>query len=94
MRGLAPAAVDLGRGRLDGNGDGARFMTRPTPIPPPLACCALTASRDYRRAIFGYNPAEWYVAKVLAKANAYRGAARTGALQPPVADVLDNPQWC
>ena len=57
---------------------------------------AAGAPGDYRRAIFAYNHAEWYVAEVLAKANQYRGARRAGALAPPagasVADVLANPR--
>ena len=39
---------------------------------------AAGAPGDYRRAIFAYNHAEWYVAEVLAKANRYRGARRAG----------------
>jgi hypothetical protein len=44
-------------------------------------CSYLAASGapgDYRAAIFAYNHADWYVADVLAKAAAYRGALRGG----------------
>ena len=46
--------------------------------------------------MFAYNHADWYVAEVLAKADAYRGAARAGAPEPPAggerAAMLDNPR--
>ena len=44
----------------------------------PAAARYLRASGapgDYRAALFAYNHADWYVAEVLAKAAAYRGAA-------------------
>ena len=83
---------------VDGNGDGRRSPWDPADAIPAAAkyLRAAGAPGDYRRAIFAYNHAEWYVAEVLAKANRYRGARRAGALAPPagasVADVLANPR--
>ena len=83
---------------VDGNGDGRRSPWDPADAIPAAAkyLRAAGAPGDYRRAIFAYNHAEWYVAEVLAKANRYRGARRAGALSPPagasVADVLANPR--
>ena len=66
----------------------------------PAAARYLRASGapgDYRRAIFAYNHADWYVNDVLAQADAYRGAAgaapAAGAPAPAAAsagDVLAN----
>ena len=52
----------------------------------PAAARYLKASgapADYRRAIFAYNHADWYVADVLAQADAYRGAAGDRAAGSP-----------
>ena len=57
--------------------------TPPTRSPPPPATCAPAAPRPTTaRALFAYNHADWYVAEVLAKAAAYRGAARRPARSP------------
>jgi hypothetical protein len=48
----------------------------------PAAARYLRASgapADYRRALFAYNHADWYVAQVLEKAGEYRAASRPGA---------------
>jgi cell wall-associated NlpC family hydrolase len=37
------------------------------------------APADYRRALYAYNPADWYVDAVFAKAEEYRGAFAPGA---------------
>ncbi len=62
---------------VDGNGDGRRSPYDPEDAIPAAASYlkASGAPGDYRRAIFAYNHADWYVADVLAQADAYRGAA-------------------
>jgi hypothetical protein len=55
------------------------------------------APKDYRRAIFAYNHADWYVRKVLDQAEKYRRAAAAPAYggdigSASVADVLSNPR--
>jgi len=69
---------------VDGNRDGRRSPYDPEDAIPAAAryLRASGAPGDYRRAIFAYNHADWYVNDVLAKAAAYRGAYR-GA--PPTA---------
>ena len=65
----------------------------------PAAARYLRASgapADYRRAIFAYNHADWYVADVLAQAELYRGAA-TGTAGSPgetasIRELLANPR--
>ena len=55
----------------------------------PAAARYLKASgapKDYRRAIFAYNHAGWYVDKVLAQARKYRAAAVSGATTVPFGD--------
>ena len=66
---------------VDGNHDGTKSPYDPEDAIPAAAryLRASGAPADYHRAIFAYNHAEWYVAEVLAKAAAYRGAARAGA---------------
>lgn len=59
--------------------------------------CQNNASRDLRAAIFAYNQAHWYVAKVLAQADAYRGVPapeRPGELRlnwPPEQATMPDP---
>lgn len=62
---------------VDGNGDGRRSPYDPEDAIPAAASYlkASGAPADYRRAIYAYNHADWYVADVLAKAAEYRGAA-------------------
>ena len=62
---------------VDGNRDGRRSPYDPEDAIPAAAryLRATGAPADYRRAIFAYNHADWYVADVLAQADAYRGAA-------------------
>jgi hypothetical protein len=55
------------------------------------------APADYRRAIFAYNHADWYVADVLAQADVYRGAATGPTATSPaeratVRELLINPR--
>ena len=64
---------------VDGNGDGvvSRYDARDA---IPAAARYLRASGapgDWRRALFAYNHAGWYVVDVAERAAAYRGAAHT-----------------
>ncbi len=61
---------------VDGNGDGDRDIMDPHDAIPGAAnyLRASGAPRDWRRALFAYNHADWYVAKVLDTARKYRGA--------------------
>jgi Transglycosylase SLT domain len=61
---------------VDGDGDGRRDVYDPADAIPAAAryLRAAGAPDDYRRAIFAYNHASWYVADVLATAARYRGA--------------------
>ena len=61
---------------VDGNSDGRRDTMDPEDAIPAAAryLRASGAPDDYHRALLAYNPAEWYVAKVMAKAVEYRGA--------------------
>jgi len=75
---------------VDGNGDGRRDVYDPGDAVPAASryLRAAGAPRDYRRALFAYNHAAWYVAKVLAAADRYRGAAAalsTGQQRVPFA---------
>ena len=72
----------------DGNGDGRRDVYDPADAIPAAGgyLRAAGAPGDYRRAIFAYNHAAWYVAEVLATAERYRGAsaaASTGVRRAP-----------
>ena len=62
---------------VDGNRDGQRDPWDPADAIPAAARLLIGAGApaDYSRAIFAYNHAGWYVADVLAQADAYRDAA-------------------
>src|SRR4051812_11967050 len=85
---------------VDGNHDGHKSPYDPEDAIPAAAryLRAAGAPGDYRRAIFAYNHADWYVADVLAQADAYRGAATSGTLvDSPVetavlGELLENPR--
>ena len=82
---------------VDGNGDGRKSPYDPADAIPAAAryLRASGAPADYRRAIYAYNHADWYVADVLARATEYRGAARSGGLavgRANAAAVLRNPR--
>jgi hypothetical protein len=82
---------------VDGNDDGRSSPYDPADAIPAAAryLDAAGAPEDYRAALYAYNHAGWYVADVLAKAAAYRGAPRAGGLQADpasVRDVLENPR--
>src|SRR4051812_30813607 len=85
---------------VDGNHDGHTSPYDPADAIPAAAryLKASGAPGDYSRAIFAYNHADWYVADVLAQADAYRGAATSGpAASTPtenatVGELLANPR--
>jgi hypothetical protein len=82
---------------VDGNQDGRRSPYEPADAIPAAAryLRASGAPADYHAALFAYNHAEWYVAEVLAKAAAYRGAAIGGSLPQltaTVGEVLRDPR--
>jgi hypothetical protein len=84
---------------VDGNHDGRKSPYDPADAIPAAAryLRASGAPGDYRRAIFAYNHADWYVADVLAQADAYRGAATGPSASSPletasVRELLDNPR--
>ena len=81
---------------VDGNDDGRLSPYDPADAIPAAAryLDAAGAPQDYEAALYAYNHAGWYVADVLAKAAAYRGAPDAGGLQADpasVREVLDNP---
>lgn len=85
--------------RADGNEDGRFDVYDPADAIPAAAryLKASGAPKDWRKAIFAYNHADWYVADVLEKAAAYRvappipgGGNAVGATDPNA--VLRNPQ--
>jgi hypothetical protein len=61
----------------DGDHDGVRDIYDPEDAIPAAAAYlrAAGAPSDYRRAIFAYNHATWYVSEVLTWAERYRGAS-------------------
>jgi hypothetical protein len=63
---------------VDGNHDGRTHVYDPADAIPAAARLLRDngAPRDYERAIFAYNHANWYVQDVLARAARYRGALR------------------
>lgn len=71
---------------VDGNSDGRRDPHDPTDAIPAAAryLKALGAPDDYRRAIFGYNHATWYVDDVMTMAGRYRGPLLDQAVAAPV----------
>ena len=82
---------------VDGNHNG-RTSPYESADAIPAAARYLRASgapADYNAAVFAYNHADWYVAEVLAKAAAYRGAAVAGSLPQltaTVGQVLRDPR--
>jgi transglycosylase-like protein with SLT domain len=83
---------------VDGNNDGSTNVYDPADAIPAAARYLRDhgAPADYRRAIYAYNHADWYVSDVLARAAAYRKAAAaartTGSPSYDVGDVLHNPR--
>ena len=62
---------------VDGNGDGTKNIYDPADAIPTAAryLRASGAPKDWQRAIFAYNRAQWYVDDVQSRARRYRGAA-------------------
>jgi hypothetical protein len=69
-------AATWARYGVDGDGDGDRDRWDPVDAIPAMAnyLRASGAPRDWRRALFAYNHAHWYVDRVLDLAERYRGA--------------------
>src|SRR5919201_1411752 len=78
---LGPPAARGGGYATDGDGDGIADVWNPADAIAGAARLlrATGAPVDYRRALYAYNPAAWYVDAVLAKATEYRGAFAPGA---------------
>lgn len=71
---------------VDGNSDGVRDAHDPADaIPAAAHYLVALGAPDYRRAVFGYNHAGWYVDEVLAMADRYRGPLLDQASAAPVA---------
>ena len=69
---------------VDGNGDGVANILDPEDAIPAAAryLKAGGAPRDWYRALYTYNHADWYVKKVLAVAEAYRQMAKDDRVGP------------
>ena len=69
---------------VDGNGDGVTNIMDPEDAIPAAAryLSAGGAPRDWYRALYSYNHADWYVKKVLAVAEAYRRLAHDERVGP------------
>lgn len=86
---------------VDGNRDGRKDVYDPHDAIPAAAkyLRASGAPRDYKRAIFAYNHADWYVRDVLAQAERYRGSyvrddeweGGAGRLSWPVRGPITSP---
>jgi hypothetical protein len=78
---------------VDGNHDGVKSRYDIEDAIPTAAVLlkASGAPDNYNKAIFSYNHADWYVAKVLAKATEYRGALASGG-SPSLAATTQNAQ--
>ena len=71
---------------VDGNGDGAANIMDPRDAVPAAARYLRSggAPRDWYRALFTYNHADWYVLKVLGVAEGYRRLANDDTVGPYV----------
>ena len=69
---------------VDGNGDGTANIMDPRDAIPAAAGYLKTggAPRDWYRALFTYNHADWYVMKVLGVAEGYRRLANDNTVGP------------
>src|ERR671923_554256 len=79
---VGPPTNSTGEGyATDGDGDGLADVWNPADAIAAAGRLlrANGAPLDYRRALYAYNRADWYVDTVLAKANDYRGAFAPGA---------------
>ena len=79
---VGPPTISVGAGyATDGDGDGLADVWNPADAISGAARLLRSngAPADYRRAIYAYNHAGWYVDRVMAKADEYRGAFAPGA---------------
>jgi peptidoglycan hydrolase CwlO-like protein len=69
---------------VDGNGDGVANIMDPGDAIPAAARYLRSggAPRDWYRALFTYNHADWYVVKVLGVAEGYRRLANDDTVEP------------
>ncbi len=69
---------------VDGNGDGVANIMDPRDAIPASARYLRSggAPRDWYRALFTYNHADWYVVKVLGVAEGYRRLAHDNTVEP------------
>jgi cell wall-associated NlpC family hydrolase len=76
-----PTASTVQGYATDGDGDGVADVWNPADAIAGAARLlrANGAPAEYRRALYAYNPADWYVTAVLAKAEEYRGSFAPGA---------------
>ena len=81
---------------VDGDGDGVKDRYNPADAIPATANLLRRsgAPADYRRAIFAYNHASWYVDDVLARAARYRGAAQARGGTGALVDLPDPAAAC
>jgi hypothetical protein len=95
-----PTATTADGYATDGDGDGIADAWNPADAIAGAARLlrANGAPRDYRRAVFAYNHADWYVDEVMEIATSYRGALlasgslSAGAAKASVGEVLTNPR--
>lgn len=79
---VGPPTISVGAGyATDGDGDGLADVWNPADAISGAARLLRSngAPADYRRAIYAYNHAGWYVDRVMAQADEYRGAFAPGA---------------
>ena len=83
---------------VDGDGDGVKDRYNPADAIPGTAnlLARRGAPADYRRAVFAYNHASWYVDDVLTHAARYRGAAEAdpGAVQAALVPDASAAEAC
>jgi hypothetical protein len=95
---IAPPTSTTSAGyAADGDGDGLADVWNPADAIAGAARLlqANGAPSDYRRAIFAYNHADWYVREVLALADSYRVASAAEPMLDPALSlraVLENPR--
>jgi hypothetical protein len=88
--GFGSGAGTWGQYKVDGDGDGQRDIYDADDAIATAAhyLKASGAPADWRRAVFAYNHARWYVDQLLIEAEQYRRAAKT-----PIATVVPGSGW-